>query len=57
MMNLKIEKKENGSFALWLDETELKWVKHYEIKSSAIKGKAELSVELLVNFPIVQENV
>ncbi len=42
---------------LVLDGKELHHVKEYEIKSSDFIGKAELSLKMLVTFPVNQENV
>ena len=41
---------------LVLDGKELHHVKEYEIKSSDFIGKAELSLKMLVTFPVNQEN-
>lgn len=41
---------------LVLDGKELHHVKEYEIKSSDFIGKAELSLKMLVSFPVNQEN-
>ncbi len=57
IMRLHVKRTESGRTRLLLDETELVGVKRYEIKSSTIKGRAELLIELLVEFPpISQEN-
>lgn len=50
-MSLYVKKTKNGSTRLVLDGRELIGVKRYEIKSTALKGKSELLVELMVNFP------
>lgn len=52
LINLRIEEKEGGGYELWLDEKRLHHIKDYEIKkSSAMNGKAELSLKIAVNFP------
>lgn len=50
-MSLRVKKTESGFTRLVLDGRELIGVKRYEIKSSTFKGKAELLIELTVNFP------
>lgn len=41
---------------MFLDGKELHHVKEYKIESSAYEGKAELSIKMLVQFPVSQEN-
>ena len=56
-MKLEIKNKEDGGFLLVLDGKQIHHVEEYQIKSSAVKGKAELSLKMLVEFPVNQENV
>lgn len=55
-MRLRVEPKENGGYQIFLDNTEIHHVKEYKIESSELKGKAELSIKLLVDYPVNQEN-
>ena len=41
---------------MFLDGKELHHVKEYKIESSAFAGRAELSIKILVQFPVNQEN-
>lgn len=55
-MQLKIIKTDDGAYRIYLDETPLHHVKEYKIESSAIKGRAELSIKMLVQFPTISKN-
>lgn len=55
-MKLEVRNEGRGP-RLVLDGKELHHVKEYEIKSSDFIGKAELSLKMLVSFPVNQENV
>ena len=55
-MKLEIKAKERGGYRLTLDGMELSGVKEYSVKSLKSKGKAELSLIMLVDFPLSQEN-
>lgn len=55
-MTLQFKKNENGKNHIFLDGKELHHVKEYKIESSAFEGKAELSIRMLVQFPVSQEN-
>lgn len=56
---MKLEVKNEGIRGprLVLDGKELHHVLEYGIKSSALAGKAELSLKMLVSFPIKQGDV
>lgn len=54
--DLRIEKAHNGGFHVFLDDKELSHVEDYKIEKSTIQGKADLSIKILVNFPITQES-
>lgn len=57
LINLRIVEKEGEGFGLWLDEKKLHHIKEYEVKkSSALKGKAELSLKMMVNYSPNQES-
>lgn len=56
-MKLEVKSRSNKGAVLVLDGKELHHVKEYEIKSSDFIGKAELSLKMLVTFPVNQENV
>lgn len=53
---MKLEVRNNGDkrAVLVLDDKELHHVLEYGIKSSTLKGKAELSLKMLVSFPVNQ---
>ena len=55
-MKLEVKSRSNKGAVLVLDGKELHHVKEYEIKSSDFIGKAELSLKMLVTFPVNQEN-
>lgn len=55
-MKLKVVKTDDGTYKIYLDETLLHHVEGYKIESSAIKGKAELSLRMLVEFPTISGN-
>lgn len=55
-MTLQFKKNEKGRSHMFLDGKELHHVKEYKIESSAYEGKAELSIKMLVQFPVSQEN-
>lgn len=54
-MKLEIKAKERGGYRLTLDGMELSGVKEYSVKSLKSKGKAELSLIMLVDFPPSQD--
>lgn len=54
-MKLEVRNEEAKGIYLVLDGKELHHVEAYEIKSSAFAGKAELSLKMLVTFPIVTD--
>ena len=56
-MKLEVRNEEAKGIHLVLDGKELHYVEAYEIKSPAFTGKAELSLKMLVTFPVNQENV
>lgn len=55
-MKLRIIRADDGTYKVCLDETLLHHVEEYKIESSTIKGKVELSLKMLVEFPIFSEN-
>lgn len=55
-MKLKIEPREKDGYLIRLDETVIHHVKTYEVKSSALNNRAELTLTLMVEFPTSQEN-
>lgn len=55
-MRLRIIKTDEGAYKIYLDETPLHHVKEYKIESSTTRGKAELSIKMLVEFPIISES-
>lgn len=55
-MKLRVIKTDEGTYKIYLDEKPLHHVEGYKIESSAIKGKAELSLRMLVEFPAISEN-
>lgn len=49
-MNLKIIKKDNSGYELWIDDQRMRFIESYQINSS--KGcTAELTLKMLVNYP------
>lgn len=50
-MKLEVKSRGDKGAVLVLDGKELHHVLEYGIKSSTLKGKAELSLKMLVNFP------
>lgn len=52
-MKLRIMKTDEGTCKIYLDKTVLHHVEGYKIESSAIKGKAELTIKMLVEFPTI----
>lgn len=55
-MKLRVIKEDDGIYKIYLDETVLHHIEEYKIESSTIKGKAELSLKMLVEFPISSKN-
>lgn len=55
-MKLKIESCKGG-YQLMLDDTEIHHIETYQVKSSALSSRAELTITMLVEFPIKQENI
>ena len=55
-MTLKFKENEKGRSCMFLDGKELHHVKEYKIESSTFAGRAELSIKILVQFPVNQEN-
>lgn len=51
-MALRIEQTESGNCEIWLDDTKLHHVKNYKIESLPFKGKVELSIKMLVRYPV-----
>lgn len=56
-MALQFEKNEDGKNHILLDGKEIHHVKEYKIESSAYEGKAELSIRMLVQFPVSQTTI
>lgn len=57
VMKLELKKAENGKTEIWLDDKKIRCWSDYRIKSSCFPGKAELLIELLVEYPAIQGNV
>lgn len=55
-MKLEMKKAENGKTEIWLDDKKIRCWTDYRIKSSGFPGKAELLIELLVDYPVIQGN-
>ena len=51
-MRLEIGKRENDGFKILLDGNEIHHVESYKIESSPVGNTAELSVKILVEYPI-----
>ena len=56
-MTLQFKKNETGRNRMFLDGKELHHIKGYKIESSAFAGRAELSIKMMVQFPVNQENI
>lgn len=54
-MKLKVIQVEDRERII-LDETVLHHVMNYKIESSTMKGKAELSIKMLVEFPVTSKS-
>lgn len=54
-MILQFKKNEKGMSHILLDGKEIHHVREYKIESTAYEGKAELSIKMLVQFPVSQE--
>lgn len=54
-MQLQIKPVEGG-YALWLDDKRLHHVENYKIESSPFGTRAELSLKLLVQYPVNPKN-
>ena len=54
-MGLRVEKDEKG-VGLWLDEKRLRLVSEYKIESLQKGNHAELSMKILVQYPVIQGN-
>lgn len=54
-MKLRVESKKDG-YEMWLDDKRIHHIESYKIESSPYRGKAELSLKLLVRYPVTQEN-
>lgn len=55
-MKLQFKENENGKNHIFLDGKEIHHVREYKIESSTYVGKAELSIKMLVQFPVNQES-
>lgn len=55
LMKLRVEP-EKGGYALWLDDKKLHHVEDYKIESSPFGTRAELSLKLLVLYPVNPKN-
>lgn len=56
IMALKVTKSDSGGYEIFLDGKKLHPIDSYKIESSPIKGTAELSIKMLVEFPVMEEN-
>lgn len=54
-MKLEVREEDDG-FGLYLDGKRLEYIEEYNIKSSANGCTAELSIKMLVKYPVSQEN-
>lgn len=43
-------------YEIWLDDKRIHHIENYKIESSPYKNKAELSIKMLVQYPVTQEN-
>lgn len=55
-MGLEIKSNAGGGYNLYLDGKRIHYVEDYELKSSTFGCKAELTLKMLVSFPVIQEN-
>lgn len=55
-MILQFKEYEKGKSHMFLDGKEIHHVREYKIESTAYEGKAELSIKMMVQFPVSQEN-
>lgn len=55
-MKLKVTN-ENGKYKLFLDEKKLHHIMQYKIESLQKGDYAELSIKMIVRYPVTQENV
>lgn len=55
-MKLQFKEYKEGKNHMFLDGKEIHHVREYKIESSAYEGKAELSIKMLVQFPVSQES-
>ena len=55
-MTLQFKEYEKGRSHMFLDGKEIHHVREYKIESTAYEGKAELSIKMMVQFPVSQEN-
>lgn len=55
-MTLQFKEYKKGKSQIFLDGKEIHHVREYKIESSAYVGKAELTIKMLVQFPVSQEN-
>ena len=55
-MGLEIKSKAGGGYNLYLDGKRIHHVEDYELKSSTFGCKAELTLKMLVSFPVTQES-
>ena len=55
-MTLQFKEYKKGRSHMFLDGKEIHHVREYKIESTAYEGKAELSIKMMVQFPVSQEN-
>lgn len=55
-MGLEIKSNAGGGYNLFLDGKRIHHVEDYELKSSTFRCKAELTLKMLVSFPVTQES-
>lgn len=56
-MKLRVKETLGGGYEIWLDEKRIHHVEGYKIESSTSGRTAELSIKMLVQYPVSQENV
>lgn len=56
-MKLSIQPTQSGGYEILLDDKKLHHVESYKIESSPYGKSAELSIKMLVEYPVRQENI
>ena len=55
-MGLEIKSNAGGGYNLFLDGKRIHHVEDYELKSSTFGCKAELTLKMLISFPVIKES-